>query len=130
MDSNGDKPERAGGFHWRRAAAVVLAAAVIIAVGSWMVRSHPYSGYQAGYETTIGKGPEWIRAEVDAAGGTAEALCRKLHLEIDESALQPHYDYATFVEGCSAAIDRLYGNPVPISPGSRDGDPNRPSAAR
>lgn len=35
-------------FSWRRLAVTVLVSAAILAVGTYLVRTFPYSGYQAG----------------------------------------------------------------------------------
>jgi hypothetical protein len=109
-----ETPEAVPPFNWLRAGIIGLVGIAILLIGSWIVRTYPNSGYQAGYEATTAKGQEWIRAEVDAAGGTTMAVCDKVHDQVDQSASEPRYDHGTFVRGCGDAIDHLYGRHVPV----------------
>lgn len=104
-----ETPEGARPFTWFRAGLIGLAAVAIIVVGSWIVRAFPNPGYQAGYDATIAKGQEWIRAEVEAAGGTAGQLCEDVHREAESAPLEPRYDHDTFVKGCADAVKHLHG---------------------
>ncbi len=113
MDRSLEAPEPESRFSWLRAVSIALAAIATIVIGSWIVRTYPNSGYRAGYEATKAKGHEWIHAEVDAAGGSALTLCDELHNQADQAALEPRYDYGTFIEGCGDAVDHLYGRHVP-----------------
>lgn len=115
MDSSLEAPETESRFSWLRAGTVMLAAIAIIAIGSWIVRTYPNSGYRAGYEATTAKGQEWIHAEVDAAGGTAFTVCGEVHHQTEESASEPRYDYDTFMKGCGDAVDYVYGKHVPMT---------------
>ena len=115
MDRSLEAPEAEPRFSWLRVGIVVLAAIAVIAIGSWIVRTYPNSGYRAGYEATTAEGQEWIRAEVDAAGGSALTLCDELHNRAEQSPLEPRYDLDTFMKGCGDAVDRLYGRHVPMS---------------
>lgn len=115
MDSSLEAPDAESRFSWLRAATVMIASLAIIAIGSWIVRTHPNSGYRTGYEATTAEGQEWVRAEVDAAGGSALTLCDELYEQAEQSALEPHYDFDTFMKGCGDAVDHLYGRHVPMS---------------
>ena len=112
MDRSPEAREVVPAFNWRRAAGIGFVALAILLIGSWVARSHPNSGYDAGYEAVTVKGEEWIRPEIEAAGGSTTALCEKLHHEADQSTSEPRYDHATFVRGCADAVDHLYGKPV------------------
>ncbi len=119
MDRIPGTPETAR-FTWQRAAVTLLVAGAVILIGSWLVRAYPNHGFRAGYETTITKGREWVRSEVDAAAGTATALCESLHCEAEHSPGEPRYDHDTYVAGCSDAVDHLYGRHVPLVSGGTD----------
>lgn len=114
MDRDLESLDRAPGFTWRRLVLTVGLSAVILAAGSYLVRAYPTSGYDAGYQAVTALGVSVIRGDVDAAGGTSQALCDSLHARVEEQAGEPHYDYNTFVEGCRAAIEAVYGQPVPL----------------
>ena len=109
MDRSMEALDAAPRFSWLRVGMTMIAATAIIVIGSWMVRAYPNSGYRAGYDAANAKGPEWIRTEVDAAGGNATSVCRLLYSEAEQSALEPRYDYGTFVNGCGDAVDHLHG---------------------
>jgi len=119
MDRSLEAPEAESRFSWLRAGTVILAAIAVIVIGSWIVRTYPNSGYRAGYEATTAKGEEWIRAEVDAAGGTPTTVCDELRNQAEQSALEPRWDYDTFMKGCDDAVDHLYGRHVPMTADSR-----------
>lgn len=57
------------------------------------------------------KGRDWVRAEVDAANGTALPPCDSLHRESAVSPNSPHYEYDSVVKGCGDAVDTLLGSP-------------------
>lgn len=103
-------------FSFRRLWITLLASAVILTVGSLLVRSYPNSGRQAGYDAVIMKGGDWARAEVGAANGTALPACNELHAESEASAGSAHYEYDSFVAGCGEAIDRLLDRHIPPLP--------------
>ena len=115
MDRNPEAPEVESRFSWLRAGTVMLVAIAVILVGSWIVRTFPNSGYRAGYEATMAEGQEWVRAEVRAAGGSAFTVCDELHNQTEQSALEPRYDYDTFIKGCGDAVDALCGRHVPMA---------------
>jgi hypothetical protein len=115
MDRSLEPPEAESRFSWLRTGVVVVAAIAVIVTGSWIVRTYPNSGYRAGYEAPTTKGREWIRAEVDAAGGTARSVCDDLHAQAEQSALEPRYDYGTFIKGCGDAVDHLHSRHVPMT---------------
>ena len=48
MDRSLEAPEAEPRFSWLRVGIVVLAAIAVIAIGSWIVRAYPNSGYRAG----------------------------------------------------------------------------------
>lgn len=114
MDRNTQTPESTPRFNWRRAGIAMLAAVAVIPAGSWIVRTYPNSGYQAGYEATTVEGEERIRAKVEAAGVTAKAVCDEIHDQADQSPSEPRYERDSFIRGCSEAVDRLYGRHVPL----------------
>lgn len=93
-----------------------LIAMAMLFVGSWVARTHPNSGYDAGYEAATARGAHWLNAEVKSAGGATTAVCEKLHHQIDQSAAEPRYDHATFVRGCTDAFTHLNGTHVPPDP--------------
>jgi hypothetical protein len=103
-------------FSRGRAVIALVAAVTIIAVASWIVRTYPNSGYRAGYEATTAKGEKWVRAEVDAAGVSAQAVCAELHDEAEQSPGEPRYERESFIRGCAQAVDHLYGRHVPMAP--------------
>ncbi len=103
-------------FNWRRLWVALLASAAIITAASLLVRAYPNSGYQAGYDAAIGVGKTSVQAEVDSANGTALPLCQELHAASDSSPSAPRYDYDSFIKGCGAAVEHLYGKPVPLLP--------------
>ncbi len=112
MDRHLPALESAPRFTWRRLAVTVLASAAILGAGSYLVRAYPNSGYDAGYEAVMTEGTAAVHGFVNAAGGTSRPLCDELHTKIDQQPDQPHYDHDTFIEGCSAAVDELYGGQV------------------
>lgn len=118
MDRSPGLTETGRPFTWRRVAGTLLVASAVILIGSWLVRAYPNHGYRAGYEATITKGREWVRAKVDASAGNAMTLCETLHNEAEHSPRHPRYDHDTYVAGCSAAVDHLYGRSVPLSGGA------------
>lgn len=101
-------------FNWRRAVVALIAAAGIILAASWLVRTYPNDGFRAGYDAAISEGRDRVRTEVDATEGTAISLCNRLHLESQRARMEPTYDHRTFLQGCSRAVDHLYGNRVPL----------------
>lgn len=107
MDRDSESSESAPAFNVLRAAIIAVVAIAIIVIGSWIVRTHPNPGYQAGYEATIAKGAEWIRAEVRAPEASGTTVCDVVYKEVDESALEPLYDHATFIRGCADAVDHV-----------------------
>lgn len=116
MDRDLDALDNAPGFTVRRLVVTVLISAAIIAVGSLLVRTFPTSGHQAGRDAVVTEGPEWVRAEVDAANGSALPACNQLHQESENSPSSPRYEYDSFVAGCGEAVDRLLGRHVPLLP--------------
>jgi hypothetical protein len=112
-----DPPE----FNRRRAAVALIASVGIILAASLMVRLYPTSGFTAGYDAVIDRGGDWVRAQVDGDGGTALGVCDRLHREYEQTPIEPNYDYGTFIQGCSEAVDFLNGSPVPLlaAPGSQ-----------
>lgn len=114
MDRSPEVPVAAPDFSRLRAGGVGLITLAVLLTGSWLAETRPNSGYQAGYEAVTTSGEEWIRAEVDAAGGTARALCEKLRQQVDQSATEPRYEPDSFVKGCGDAVDHLYGKHVPM----------------
>lgn len=117
MDSNGQTPSAAAPFRKGRALIAALAAVLIVLIASWIVRTNPNPGYQAGYEAATDRGGQWIRAEVDEAGFNARAVCEELHQLADQSPGEPRYERDSFIRGCSEAVDRLYGRHVPLASG-------------
>lgn len=115
MDRNMKASEAESRFSWLRAGTITLAAIAIIVIGSWIVRTYPNDGYRAGYEATMAKGQEWIRAEVDEAEVSARTLCDEIHNQNEQSASEPRYDYGTFVKGCGDAVDHIFGSHVPMT---------------
>lgn len=113
MDRSLTSLESAPRFSWPRLWVVVLASVSIIGIGSFLVRTFPNSGYSAGYDAAIAKGSEWIHARVEAANGTVLPVCNELHRQSVNSALDPTYDYDTFIEGCRDGVGDLYGHRLP-----------------
>ena len=112
-DTDGETP-RGKAFSPRRAAVVILAAVAVIAGGSWLLRAHPIAGYRAGYDAAIAKGEDWVRDQVDKAGGQATTLCTDLYDQADQLTMKRRYDHFTFYKGCGDAVDHLYGRHVPM----------------
>lgn len=108
-----DRSEAERPFNRVRAGIVLMAVIAIIAIGSWLVRTYPNSGYEAGYQAVTAKGHERIRTEVDTAGGAVGPVCDGIHHEIEQSALEPRYDHDSFVKGCIDAVGHLYGSHRP-----------------
>ncbi len=105
---------RSAQFSFRRLWVTLVLSATVLGGAALLVRTFPNSGYQAGYEAVTARDPDWVRAGVEAADGTALQLCDQLHAEIDSSAASPRYDYTSFVKGCGQAISQLAGRPVPL----------------
>lgn len=103
-------------FNWRRLWVTLLVSAAIITGASLLVRAYPNSGYQAGYDAAINVGKTSVQAEVESANGTALPLCQELHAASDSTPSEPRYDYNSFIKGCGAAVENLYGKPVPLLP--------------
>lgn len=103
-----DEPE----FSWRRAGWALLAAVAVMVAASLLVRMYPNPGVSAGYQAVVAAGRDWVRSQVDAAGGVAIGVCDGLYPAGGPSA--PTYDYPTFVQGCGEAVDFLYGSHVPM----------------
>ena len=114
MDRHLPELEAAPRFTWRRLAVTVLVSVAIIGAGSYLVRAYPNSGYDAGYDAVMARDQAAVHGFVDAAGKTSLPLCNELHTEIDRQPGEPHYDYDTFIAGCRAAVDELYGGQVPL----------------
>lgn len=92
----------------------LVLSATILGGAALLVRAFPNSGYQAGYDAVTARDPDWVRAAVEAADGTALGVCDELHSEIDSSAASPRYDYSSFVQGCGEAINQFSGRAVPL----------------
>lgn len=114
MDRSMDSLDEAPEFSYRRLVVTLLIAAAIIVIGSLAVRSFPNSGHQAGYDSVMKRGKDWVRVEVDAANKTALPLCDSLHSESEASPNSPHYEYESFVKGCGEAVDTLLGSHVAL----------------
>ncbi len=119
MDRDPDALDGAPRFTFRRLWVTLLLSAAVIAAGSFLVRAFPNSGREAGYEAAITKGPQWARAEVDAANGSALPACNRLHSESEATPGTPRYEYDSFVKGCGEAVDRLLGGHIPLLPDDR-----------
>lgn len=102
-------------FTWRRLWVTLAVSIAIIAGASFLVRTFPNSGHQAGHRAATNKGAAWLTAEVEAAG-TALPLCDELFAESEESPSEPRYDYSSFIQGCGEAVDQAYGGHVPMLP--------------
>jgi hypothetical protein len=92
----------------------LIASIGVILAASLMVRLYPTSGFTAGYDAVIDRGGEWVLDQVDAEGGTALGICDRLHQESEQTRIEPNYDYGTFIQGCSEAVDFLNGSHVPL----------------
>lgn len=114
MDRDLESLSRSAEFSLRRLGVTLVLSATVLGGAALLVRTFPNSGYQAGYDAVIARDPDWVRAGVEAADGTALQLCDELHAEIDSSAASPRYDYSSFVKGCGQAINQLSGRTVPL----------------
>lgn len=101
-------------FTWRRLFITLLLSVAIIGIGSLLVRSYPNSGYSAGYDDVIALGQPSVQAEIAAANGTALPLCTGLHAQTESSSSSPRYERASFVDGCSAAVNHLLDRNIPL----------------
>ena len=114
MDRDLESLSRTTQFSFRRLWVTLVLSATVLAGAALLVRTFPNSGYQAGYEAVTARDPDWVRAGVEAANGTALGVCDELHAEIDSSAASPRYDYTSFVKGCGEAINQVSGRTVPL----------------
>lgn len=117
LDRDLESLSRAPVFTWRRLLLTLMVSSAVITAASFLVRTFPNSGYQAGYDAVIGKDGSWVRSEVDGAAGTALPVCEGLHIESETSPNEPRYEYESFIDGCSAAVDLVSGRHIPLLPG-------------
>jgi hypothetical protein len=111
VDRNVDALQSLPAMSWRKfALALVGSIATMIVVSLW-ITTFPTEGYRAGYEAAITKGPEWVDAQVDSAGGGALRACEALH---PRGGRGHGVDYGDFVNGCSAGVDHLAGRHIPV----------------